>query len=328
MNYFNGRYAMKLILNDLSYDKNIVNIPNKYTSKECINTFVELLFLLQKERVIRDKGDIESLQSIISVDFACNYNFQKWLNDYEGVKLEHKTFLKRAMDKYIIVVNEETTSEFCCKISEMEYGSKILHKVIEKDCNALSFKTVDIFSDDYIKGIYRFLDEKQDELKEENKEIPNICDNSRITYLKEECKKVKYSNVTSGYDFWEYREYLFPNLIFCDNVKTQIYTDPGMNHINAIIKRLDKLDYYYNEHTIFDIKLLGFSARNESDSVKNNSKLKELRKFKKPNGLCSYFYNHISFYGNFNGRIYFEADDNLKKIYIGYIGTHLPTARY
>ena len=121
---------------------------------------------------------------------------------------------------------------------------------------------------------------------------------------------------------------MFPNLIFCDNVKTQIYTDPGMNHINAIIKRLDKLDYYYNEHTIFDIKLLGFNARNESDSVKNNSKLKELRKFKKPNGLYSYFYNHISFYGNFNGRIYFKADDNLKKIYIGYIGTHLPTARY
>ena len=101
-----------------------------------------------------------------------------------------------------------------------------------------------------------------------------------------------------------------------------------MNHINAIIKRLEKLDYYYNKHNAFNIKILGFNARNESDSVKNNSKLKELRNFKKPNGSYSYFYNHISFSGNFNGRIYFEADDNLKKIYIGYIGTHLPTSRY
>ena len=51
-------------------------------------------------------------------------------------------------------------------------------------------------------------------LREENKEIPNICDNSKITSLKAECRKDKYSNVTSGYDFWEHREYLFPNLIF------------------------------------------------------------------------------------------------------------------
>lgn len=328
MNYFNGRYAMKLILNDLSYDKNIVNIPNKYTSKECINTFVELLFLLQKERVIRYKGDIESIQSIISIDFACNYNFQKWLNDSEGVKSEHKTFLKRAMDKYSIVVNEETTSEFCCKISEKEYGSKILHKVIEEDCKALSLKTVDVFSDDYIEGIYRFLDEEQDDLKEESTKIFNVCDNSKIIFLKDECREDEFSNITSGFDFWEKRESLFPNLIFCESVKKQIYNDPGMNHINAIIKKLVKLDVYYKEHNCFDIKILGFKARDESVSVKNDSKLKELRRFKKPDDSYSYFYNHINFSGNYTGRIHFEADDNLKKIYIGYIGKHLPTAKY
>lgn len=319
---------MKLILNDLSYDKNIVNIPNKYKSKECINTFVELLFLLQKERIIRDKGDIESLQSIIGIDFDCNYNFQKWLNDSEGVKSEHKTFLKRAIDKYSIVVNEETTSEFCCKISEIEYESKIMHKVIEEDCKALSFKTLDIFSNDYIEGIYRFLDEEQNDVKEEKIKILNICDNSKITSLKAECKKDKFVNITSGFDFWEYREFLFPNLIFCERVKKQIHSNPGMNHIKAIIKRLEKLDDYYNEYNSFDIKILGFNARDESESVKNDSKLKEFRKFKKPGGSYSYFYNHISFSGNFNGRIHFEADDNLKKIYIGYIGTHLPTAKY
>jgi len=101
-----------------------------------------------------------------------------------------------------------------------------------------------------------------------------------------------------------------------------------MNHINAVIKRLEKLDDYYNEQSSFDIKILGFNARDESASVKNDSKLKALRKFKKPDGSYSYFYNHISFSGNFNGRIHFEANDNLKKIYIGYIGKHLPTAKY
>lgn len=319
---------MKLILNDLSYNKDISVISNEYESKQCINTFVNLLFLLQKERVIRDKGDIESRHNIISIDFACNYNFQKWLNDSVGVKSEHKIFFKRAMDKYNIVVNEKTISEFCCNISGKEYASKILHKVIEEDCKALSFETVDIFLNDYIEGIYRCLDEEQNELREENKKIPNICDSSKIASLKAECKKDKYNNITSGYDFWEHRESLFPNLIFCENVKKQIYSNPGMDHINAIIKRLEKLDDYYNEHNSFDIKILGFNARDESESVKNDSKLKEFRKSKKPDGSYSYFYNHMSFSGNFNGRIHFEADDNIKKICIGYIGKHLPTAKF
>lgn len=320
---------MKLILNDLSYDKNITNIFNKYEIKEYIKTFVELLSLLQRERVISVKGDIESLQNILSIDFGCNYNFQKWLNDpSEDITNEHKMILKRIIEKYNIVVNEDTNSNFYCKISENEYKSEILHKAIEGECNALSFKTIDFFSRDSIQGTHFFLDEEQNQLRVEDKIISNICDNSKITFLREECKKDKYSNIASGYDFWDNKETLFPNLLFCENVKEQIYKDPGMEHINAIIKRLEILNAYYIGHDIFDIKTLGFNARSESDSVKNNEKLKKLRNFKKPDGSYSYFYNHISFTGIFTGRIHFLEDNNLKKIYIGYIGVHLPTAKY
>ena len=146
--------------------------------------------------------------------------------------------------------------------------------------------------------------------------------------MREECKKDKSSNIVSVYDFWDNKESLFPNLIFCENVKEHIYKNPEPRHIRAIIKRLEILNKYYIEHDIFDIKTLGFNARTESDSVKNNTKLKQLRNFKKPDGSYSYFYNHISFTGSFPGRIHFLEDNNLKKIYIGYIGVHLSTAKY
>ena len=53
---------MKIILNDLSYNRDIFTISDEYQIKHCINTFVEVLLLLQKNGIIKNKGDFESLE--------------------------------------------------------------------------------------------------------------------------------------------------------------------------------------------------------------------------------------------------------------------------
>ena len=318
---------MKIILNDLSYNRDIFTISDEYQIKHCINTFVEVLLLLQKNGIIKNKGDFESLEDIRTIDFGYTYNFQKWLNDKKNVKSEHQIFFKRFIDKYNIVIKPELISEFSCFILKKEYKSELLSKAIEQNSGVLSFTITKFFCCNYINGTYRFLDEKGN-LKQENKKIINVYNKSNISHLNEICINTKYSNITSGIDLWEYREVLFPNLIICACVKEQIYDNPGMPHVNAIIKRLELLNNYYEKNDYFNINILGFKARDESETVKNNSNLNKLRKFKKPDNSYSYFYNHISFSGDFNGRIYFEANDTLKKIYIGYIGKHLPTAKY
>ena len=60
----------------------------------------------------------------------------------------------------------------------------------------------------------------------------------------------------------------------------------------------------------------------ESTSTNNNSRKKQERLFKLPNGKTEYFDLHIK--PKRNLRIYIFPDNNSLKIYIGYIGAHLP----
>jgi hypothetical protein len=60
----------------------------------------------------------------------------------------------------------------------------------------------------------------------------------------------------------------------------------------------------------------------ESKNVKNNPKLKKERIFFLPNGTKQFFEKHIKLSGGF--RLHFYPDETQKKIYIGYVGPHLP----
>ena len=315
---------MKFILNDLSYHKDITNftVPKVRNS---IITFIMLLLELEKEKILKYKGDIACLAKPVDIDFGCNFNLRDYL---KVANKDYKLFIYRIIDKYVNVVCNTLDSEFRCIIDKNNYTSEILHKVVEDDCKALSFSICDFFCKDYFTGKYIICDEELNDIVEEDKIIPNIYINTQIANLKAKCKNDEYEKILSAYDFWENRNCLFPHLEFCESVRKQLDNDPGEQHIKSIMKRLKILNEYYDKNDNFNITNLGHKARDESETVKNNSKYKEARKFKKPNGSNSYFFKHISFSGNFNGRIYFEADDILKKIYIGYIGPHLPTAKF
>ncbi|WP_315505228.1 hypothetical protein [Oribacterium parvum] len=315
---------MKFILNDLSYHKDVTNC-NVTKVRDSINTFIELLLELAKENVLKDKGDIACFVKPVDIDFGCDFNLRDYLKETNN---DCRRLFYRFIEKYVGDVFNTSDSEFSCIINNNNYTSKILHKVIEEDCNALSFSICDFFCHDNIKGKYIICDEELNDTREEDKIIPNLYIRTQITNFKAECKNDEYEKILSAYDFWENRNGLFPHLEFCESVRQQLYDNPGKQHIKSIMKRLEILNEYYDKNDKFNITNLGHKARDESQTVKNNSKYKEFRKFKKPNGSTSYFFKHISFSGDFQGRIYFEAEDTLKKICIGYIGPHLPTAKF
>ena len=136
--------------------------------------------------------------------------------------------------------------------------------------------------------------------------------------------------ITSGQDLWEKREKLYPNLIFCENVKDNLYQDSEKYHIMNVMTRLNRLQQYFSAYDgRYEPKKLGMNARTESDTVKKEPSLKNLRLFRKPDGSEEFFFNHIGFSGKYSGgRIYFLPDDANKKCFIGYIGRHLPTKKF
>ena len=87
-------------------------------------------------------------------------------------------------------------------------------------------------------------------------------------------------------------------------------------------------DYFATYEGVFDKNEVGFGCRTESESVKKDKELNEYRKFVTPYGKEEYFYWHISFPGNYPGRIHFLPDPEHRVGIVGYIGKHLPTSKF
>ena len=135
--------------------------------------------------------------------------------------------------------------------------------------------------------------------------------------------------ISSGSELWEKRKQLYPHLVFCESVKKQLEEARVSIQIQTIMKRIQILeDYFATYDGEFDKSKVGYGCRNESETVKNDRDLKECRKFLTPFGKEDFFYWHISFAGNYPGRIHFLPDAEHKVGIIGYIGKHLPTKKY
>ena len=126
----------------------------------------------------------------------------------------------------------------------------------------------------------------------------------------------KRLNITQE-NFWNRRDELFPNkIIFCKEVEKQI-------------KILDKTIFQQAISILRDIEtdkklITDYKYSGEDETVKTNPKMIAKRKFT-INGEKIFFENHIKSLSNAN-RIYFLEQDD--KIYIGYIGKHLPTKKF
>jgi len=114
-------------------------------------------------------------------------------------------------------------------------------------------------------------------------------------------------------NFWKERAIFFPEkIIFCEEVKKQIETmDTAIfRQAVGILRDIDS-----GKKQITD-----YNHSPESQSVRNNPDLKRYRLFT-VDGKKVYFDNHLKNLSN-GYRIYFLEKE--EKIYIGYIGKHLP----
>lgn len=124
-------------------------------------------------------------------------------------------------------------------------------------------------------------------------------------------------------ELWSNRVAIFPNLLFSPGVERQL---ERLDHalLRTIVNKLASLDEAAGEWPVKG----GPSPRwrshvtDETDSVKNNPKLRDARSFRSRNGSNKLFMWHAR-YGN-SGRIHLRFDASTYEMEIGYIGPHLP----
>jgi len=128
---------------------------------------------------------------------------------------------------------------------------------------------------------------------------------------------------------WERRGILFSRLILCPRVEDDLKT-LGVAYIAKILDRLTALDKFaqtqwlageFNYQQAKNMTYLEISP--ESESTMKQEKLSNMRLCKTPDGSTKCFNWHIK---TGDLRLYFYPEN--KKIFIGYIGKHLPTVKY
>lgn len=316
---------MFLTFNDLSAKNN--NINTEIDAKALFEEFV----LFCKHLV-----SISAIDEVIFPDvlfslslYNNKYGITQWLTD-NNVPKSQRQFFSRFLDKYCRYYNNQNVDgEFSVSIDGQEHTSIGCVFALEHSHILLSLPTNVFWKNESITGKYSSLDDTG-EIRIFTKCIDNVWTSMAWEKLDLIYKKKLSEDIASGQDLWEKREKLYPNLVFCENIKDQLFADSEKYHIMAVMEKLDRFQEYFSScGNLYNPKELGMSARTESETVKTNTELKKLRKFKLPNGNIEYFFDHVGFTGKYTGgRIYFLPDNSNKICYIGYIGKHLPTKNY
>ena len=238
----------------------------------------------------------------------------KTLNVIHSAQRDEEVFLKS--DAFWDIKTSEGI--FCEIIATFTDGQLIgtVYKLLESISSEKDFRTLDEIDTYYPKKKNAFWGAC---FEEENERHINTEEKYHLF------KKQKVQEITKGIQIWEKQSLLFKRIELCPGVKTQL---KSIGSAQQILRTLLILDKYCqtnwlagsfshkdaNQRVALDISL-------ESQSTMNDANKKKLRMFKLPNGKIECFELHIK-----TGllRFHFFPDNNSLKIYIGYIGPHLP----
>lgn len=299
---------------------------NLYQAKYKFEEFVKFIFDIKKSKVITNIQYFD----ILNVSLFEGYTVSDWLND-DKVDRSIKSIFSSLYDIYFIPVtcDEGLNEAYVINDKGDEIESKGCSWAIcsmEKPC-IISANTSHIWTHKILDVKYLRLSDEC-EIVDERYSVCNLSELSDVEMLEKIENDEIIEGISSAKDFWENRNRLFPNLIFCDSAYEKI-KHTTKSHVCSVMNRLKNMnEYFAGEHSKYDPKELGMDARTESQSVKDDPELKQQRLFKMPSGNKEYFYDHIGFSGDYNGRIYFLPDVKNNRCYIGYIGKHLKTKKF
>ena len=131
-------------------------------------------------------------------------------------------------------------------------------------------------------------------------------------------------------DLWENRETYFPALVFCGETEQNLSSSQVLGGISRVVEKLQRLNHYAAQweeggFSTDDVEEFGIRVSMESESTMGNRRLRNKRRFRLPNDSREIFEPHIKA-GDL--RFHFFADEADHKIYVGYIGPHLPTSNF
>lgn len=307
-----------MILNEISLKT--IN-TSQTVAKDKISQFLDVCHLLFHQK--REKTFYYT-KELMNEPLIKGYSIHEWLAD-PTVSREEKTYLRSLVNRGVLLDDLQfLESQLYVDYRGKKFSSVGCLAAYEWGDLAISLSSDELWMKEYIRGNYITIETDEQEVC-----IKNCSTKAHVDGLILEQRQEVKVQISSGKEVWDKREELFPHLVFCENVKKQLEEVEISIHIKAIIERIQILeDYFATYEGTFNKEKVGYGCRYESESVQNDAKLRRQRKFKTPYGNEEYFYWHISFPGDYPGRIHFRPDAEHNVGIIGYVGKHLPTKKY
>jgi hypothetical protein len=268
----------------------------------------------------RDRDRIESLTHRLDIKTEGRQNIETAVIQSQ----EPICFLKRSLQSAKVHADRDRK-----RIENLNY---ILDTTIEEKQKA----------EQELNSLYQLIDEDRDSIRTENHQLRdrNKDLSAEVKKLKQEQKQPNISediNLKTRLDIKDVADALktaqehFPALEIWENTYKEALTCLSSQPVgvyNALLK-LSKVSYlHFNQELDGEcfLQRLGkerVRCSRESDSTMRHPMLSRLRKFNNGDGVSITMSKHLKI-GEL--RIYFEIDDEDRKVKIGYCGKHLPTS--
>lgn len=314
------------IFNELS----ITPFTNRHEAKEGLKTFIQTCVKV-RELGFKTLHLHENIGNLYDLQIAPDYKVSQWLQDSEIDKTlqdQFRSILTKSPlinDYYPIAKEKNELSEFKIKLDDEVKLAEGLGYACLLETLCVSFLSHDLWNSDEINNIEHWY------LKDDGSEVTKTIaakHGSRQTHLakhKSWLENQKRERLQKSRDLWEKRKEFFPHLILCGEVEKQ-FSKLGINskYLDEIIDKLKLLNEYSQDwkegsYSVQKVREYGLDVSGESDSTLR--KYAKSRQFRLPNREKKLFEQHIKTH---HLRFHFYPDNKDRKIYVGYIGKHLP----
>ena len=191
---------------------------------------------------------------------------------------------------------------------------------------AVSFPSDSVWDGNLIKvDFYELKDDESGEVSEEEtfEEIDNLARSNHAPPIYERHRQSLRGQITSAEELWNNRKQAFPNLLFGPDIEDHL-RKLNTGDLGTIVGRLASLNAAATEWPDVGGGVPQWKTKvtNESESLQNDAKKREKRRFRSYYGKSQLFLWHARF-GD-SGRIHLRFDPSSHEVEIGYIGPHLP----
>lgn len=296
-----------------------------HQAREWVGGVVDVLLALASRGV---RGPIRGSMTLFERPIAPDYLFPQWLNDHDVARERRQLLQSRLSQAPLIAAEAVPDDDEGVFIEECQFEGRPVvgcQAAYQSDGLAVSLLSHGRWNEASI--CLRVTRVTEDDEAEFDRDVRHAATVAHVAEH-ENWLTAEHRNVRDAIDFWQRRQELCPNLEFCERVRDQIVgVSPGNPEWHAILTRLWELEDYFAAWREGQFQADRIPSRATPESEATLNQYAQSRTFLCPDGVERVFEWHLHFTPNAR-RIHFIPDAERRIGLIGYIGPHLPTARY